>query len=128
MSPAGRPPFVTVPWCSFAASHAALQGILSALFERERSGHGQWVEANLAQALTIHEGASSSWYGYLVSRRWPDAYVGAPSVDESGIAPMHHFVSGCSSARRRTVGGCSSRRIARTSSRRSCGRSTSSGC
>ena len=26
--PTGRPPFVTVPWCSFAASHAALQGIL----------------------------------------------------------------------------------------------------
>ena len=91
MSPTGRPPFVTVPWCSFAASHAALHGILSALFERESSGRGQWVEANLAQALTIHEGASSSWYGYLVSQRWPDAYVAAPSVSEAGV-PMHHFV------------------------------------
>jgi crotonobetainyl-CoA:carnitine CoA-transferase CaiB-like acyl-CoA transferase len=91
MSPTGRPPFVTVPWCSFAASHAALHGILSALFEREGSGRGQWVEANLAQALTIHEGASSSWYGYLVSQRWPDAYVAAPSVSEGG-APMHHFI------------------------------------
>ena len=91
MSPTGRPPFVTVPWCSFAASHAALHGILSALFEREGSGQGQWVEANLAQALTIHEGASSSWYGYLVSQRWPDAYVATPPVNEGG-APMHHFV------------------------------------
>ena len=91
MSPTGRPPFVTVPWCSFAASHAALHGILSALFEREGSGQGQWVETNLAQALTIHEGASSSWYSYLVSHRWPDAYVATPPVSEGG-APMHHFV------------------------------------
>jgi crotonobetainyl-CoA:carnitine CoA-transferase CaiB-like acyl-CoA transferase len=86
-----HPPFVTVPWCSIAASQTALQGILSALLEREASGHGQWVETNLAQALTIHEGASSSWYGYLVSHRWPDAYVATPPVNATGT-PMHHFV------------------------------------
>jgi crotonobetainyl-CoA:carnitine CoA-transferase CaiB-like acyl-CoA transferase len=85
MNPGGRPPFVTAPWCTFAATHGALQGILSALFERGHSGRGQWVETNLAQAVTIHEGASSSWYTYLVSKRWPDAFVAAP-------ATSHHFV------------------------------------
>lgn len=85
MSPGGRPPFVTTPWCTFAATHGALQGILSALLERDQSGRGQWVETNLAQAVTIHEGASSSWYTYLVATRWPEAFVTAP-------ATSHHFV------------------------------------
>jgi len=85
MNPGGCPPFVTTPWCTFAATHGALQGILSALFERGSSGRGQWVETNLAQAVTIHEGASSSWYTYLVSARWPEAFVTAP-------ATSHHFV------------------------------------
>ena len=80
----GRPPFVTVPWCTHAASSAAIQGILTALLERDRSGRGQWVETNLAQAVTIHEGASSSWYTYLVHTRWPEAFVSAPTV-------AHHF-------------------------------------
>jgi crotonobetainyl-CoA:carnitine CoA-transferase CaiB-like acyl-CoA transferase len=89
MSGSARPPFVAVPWCTFAASHGALHGILAALLERERSGLGQWVETNLAQAVTIHEGASSSWYSHLVTRRWPDAYAPAPPV--IGGTPLHHF-------------------------------------
>ena len=85
MNPGGRPPFVTVPWCTHAATSSALQGILSGLLERDRSGRGQWVETNLAQAVTIHEGASSSWYTYLVHTRWPEAFVSAPTV-------AHHFL------------------------------------
>ena len=91
MSVDRQPPFVSVPWCSFAASHTALHGILAALFERESSGRGQWVETNMAQAVTIHEGASSAWYSYLVAQRWPDAFVLAPMVAKSGI-PMSHFI------------------------------------
>jgi crotonobetainyl-CoA:carnitine CoA-transferase CaiB-like acyl-CoA transferase len=88
-----HPPFVSVPWCSFAASQCALHGILSALFERARSGQGQWVEANMAQAVTVHEGASSSWYSYLIARRWPDAFVQTPPVLGPGQGiPMSHFV------------------------------------
>jgi crotonobetainyl-CoA:carnitine CoA-transferase CaiB-like acyl-CoA transferase len=87
---ADHPPFLTVPWCTLASSQAALHGILAALFEREASGAGQWVETNLAQAVTIHEGASSSWYTYLITHRYPDAYVSAPPV--SGSTPMHHFM------------------------------------
>jgi crotonobetainyl-CoA:carnitine CoA-transferase CaiB-like acyl-CoA transferase len=86
-----HPPFVNVPWCSFAASQTALHGVLAALLEREGSGHGQWVEANMAQAVTIHEGATSSWYTHLVTERWPDAFTRVPAVDERGV-PMTPFV------------------------------------
>lgn len=90
MSTEPNPPFLTVPWCSFAASQGALHGILAALLERVSSGRGQWVETNLAQAITIHEGASSSWYSYLVTQRWPEAFAAAPPV--SGAVPGHHFM------------------------------------
>ena len=43
-----------------------------------------WVETNLLQSVTIHEGASSSWYGHLVTTRWPDAFVTA--------APLAHHL------------------------------------
>jgi crotonobetainyl-CoA:carnitine CoA-transferase CaiB-like acyl-CoA transferase len=93
MSRSDHPPFVSVPWCSFAASQCALHGILAALLERERSGHGQWVEANLAQAVTVHEGASSSWYSYLIAQRWPEAFVQTPPILGTGKGvPMSHFV------------------------------------
>ncbi len=91
MSRTGHPPFVSVPWCSFAASQCALHGILSALFERERSGQGQWVETNMTQAVTVHEGASSSWYSYLVAQRWPEAFYQTPPIFDKGV-PMSHFV------------------------------------
>ena len=91
MNPGGQPPYVSVPWCSFAASQTALHGILCALLERESSGRGQWVEANMAQSVTVHEGASSAWYSYLVAQRWPDAFVLAPMVTKSGV-PMSHFI------------------------------------
>jgi crotonobetainyl-CoA:carnitine CoA-transferase CaiB-like acyl-CoA transferase len=86
-----HPPFLSVPWCSFAASQSALQGILSALLDRESSGEGQWVETNLAQSVTVHEGASSSWYSYLISQRWPDSFIRTPPFNEKGV-PMSHFL------------------------------------
>lgn len=90
MTSEASPPFLTVPWCAFAASQSALHGTLAALLERERSGRGQWVETNMAQAITVHEGASSSWYSYLVTHRYPDAFAAAPPV--SGAVPGHHFM------------------------------------
>lgn len=49
------PCFCTVAYPSFAVSQLALQGILAALYDREESGLGQWVEASLARALTIYD-------------------------------------------------------------------------
>lgn len=78
-----HPPFVSVPWCSFPASQTALHGILTALLERERSGHGQRVETNLAQALATLD--PWMWFLYLVTERWPGAYTPDTAVNERGI-------------------------------------------
>ena len=39
-----------IPLADLSAGHFAAQGILLALFERERSGEGQWVQTSLLQA------------------------------------------------------------------------------
>lgn len=49
------PAFCSVAYPSYAASQLLLQGILAALYEREESGVGQWVETSLAEALTIYD-------------------------------------------------------------------------
>lgn len=47
------PVFTGIYWPSVGAAYAALCGISAALFVRETSGHGQWVETSLLQgALT----------------------------------------------------------------------------
>ena len=88
MHDAPHPPFVAVPWCSFPASALALQGILAALHERERSGLGQRVEANLVQGFAALD--PWNWFVRLVNERFPDAYPGADVFDDDGIpaSPM----------------------------------------
>ncbi len=88
MHDAPHPPFVAVPWCSFPASALALQGILAALHERERSGLGQHVEANLVQGFAALD--PWNWFVRLVNERFPDAYPGADVFDDDGIpaSPM----------------------------------------
>jgi crotonobetainyl-CoA:carnitine CoA-transferase CaiB-like acyl-CoA transferase len=83
MHSGAHPPYLGAPWCSFAASQNALQGILAALLERERSGRGQHVEANLAQGFACLD--TWAWYLHLVAQRWPDAYVAVSSFNEKGI-------------------------------------------
>lgn len=82
MSPYPAPPFVNVPFASFAASQIALHGTLAALIERERSGAGQWVETNLVQAFTSLD--TWAWFEHLVAARWPDAFVKTNPYDEQG--------------------------------------------
>ena len=40
------PAYVTVPYCSYAASQLVLHGVLAALLERDESGYGQRVEVS----------------------------------------------------------------------------------
>jgi crotonobetainyl-CoA:carnitine CoA-transferase CaiB-like acyl-CoA transferase len=82
MSPHTAPPFVNVPFASFAASQLALQGTLAALLERSRSGMGQWVETNLAHAFTSLD--TWAWFEYLVADRWPEAFTKTPAFDSQG--------------------------------------------
>ena len=78
-----RPPFVAAPWCSFAASQTALHGVLAALYERERSGLGQHVEANLVQGFAALD--TWAWFLHLIAERWPDAYEPVAVVDDQGV-------------------------------------------
>src|SRR5690606_2920074 len=82
MSPHEAPPFVNVPFASFAASQVAIHGILAALLERSTSGSGQWVETNLAQAFATLD--TWAWFEYLIADRWPDAFTKTASYDELG--------------------------------------------
>ena len=106
MSPHAAPPFVNVPFMSFAASQVAIHGTLAALIERERSGAGQWVETNLVQAFTTLD--TWAWFEHLIADRWPDAFIKTDPYD-SRAARRARSRSCCWSASRRTAAGCSSR-------------------
>ncbi|MDO7842291.1 CaiB/BaiF CoA transferase family protein [Sphingomonas immobilis] len=55
MADRSGPVYCSVAYPSYAASQLLLQGILVALYEREESGAGQWVETSLAEAMTIYD-------------------------------------------------------------------------
>jgi len=77
------PAFISAPYCSASAAHLATHGVLAALIERERSGLGQHVQISMAQALAAHD----TWNGMAIqmAKRYPDAFVAAPPVDEDGV-------------------------------------------
>ncbi|HZP29374.1 MAG TPA: CoA transferase [Acidimicrobiia bacterium] len=84
MAHTDHPPFVTVPFGSFSATQTALHGILTALVERERSGRGQWVEANLVQGFAALD--TWEWMLHLIRQRYPDAFT--PADPFEGGKPM----------------------------------------
>ena len=51
----GRPAYVAAPLAGYGASQAAVQGIVAALIDRDRTGAGQTVHASLVRALTIFD-------------------------------------------------------------------------
>ena len=77
LTPGQDPAYVSVPYASFAAGQTAVQGILAALFEREDSGLGQVVEANLVSGVGALD--TYNWFYEMILRRYPDAFT--PLVD-----------------------------------------------
>jgi len=75
--------FISTPYASWGAAHTAVQGILAALYERETSGCGQHVEADLIRGVATMD--TYSWFKELVGERWPGAFanMGGP-WDEHG--------------------------------------------
>ena len=59
------PVYAAVNALSYTASQIALQGIFAALYVREKSGRGQWVETNLLQGATINGGGGGGGFTYL---------------------------------------------------------------
>jgi crotonobetainyl-CoA:carnitine CoA-transferase CaiB-like acyl-CoA transferase len=83
LTPGPDPAYVSVPYASFAAGQNAVQGILAALYERESSGLGQVVEANLVSGVGSMD--TYNWYYELILRRYPDAFKPlADAFDEQG--------------------------------------------
>jgi crotonobetainyl-CoA:carnitine CoA-transferase CaiB-like acyl-CoA transferase len=83
MAPRPGPSFSSVPYASFSAAQTALQGILTALYVRERSGRGQRVDTSLVQGMAAHD--PWDWFVRLICERYPQAYVPAPPHSERGV-------------------------------------------
>ena len=49
------PAFAAVPTGTWAASQAAVRGILASLIARDRFGHGQWVQTSLLQGMIPYD-------------------------------------------------------------------------
>ncbi|GHG99964.1 CoA transferase [Amycolatopsis acidiphila] len=89
INPRPGPAFVSVPYGSWGAAQTALQGILSALLERESSGRGQHIEADLVRGLCMLD--TWTWFTEMVGLRWPDAYQTVDGFTEDG-EPQAHLV------------------------------------
>jgi crotonobetainyl-CoA:carnitine CoA-transferase CaiB-like acyl-CoA transferase len=83
------PSYVSVPYASYTAAHTALHGILTSLYERETSGLGQRIEANLAQGYASMD--TWQWFNQVITDRYPDAYQATTLFDEDGV-PAGPFV------------------------------------
>ncbi|GAA1867175.1 hypothetical protein GCM10009836_54480 [Pseudonocardia ailaonensis] len=80
MAPREGPAFAAVPFASYSAGQTALQGVLAALLERERSGHGQHVGTSLVQGLAGHD--IWNWFLTLLTTRYAGAFTPAPHVQD----------------------------------------------
>jgi crotonobetainyl-CoA:carnitine CoA-transferase CaiB-like acyl-CoA transferase len=83
------PAFVTVPFASWGAAHTAVHGILAALYERESSGRGQHVEADLVRGMATMD--TWNWFTELIAQRWPDSFTPVHAFDEDGT-PRGHLI------------------------------------
>ncbi len=83
MTPRPGPAFVGAPYCAASVAQVAIHGALTGLIERLKSGRGQRVQANMAQALGAHD----TWNGMVahVAKQYPDAFQSLPPVDEDGV-------------------------------------------
>lgn len=82
------PSFVSVPFATWSAAHTAVHGILSALYERESSGHGQHVDADLVRGVSMLD--TWAWFAEMIGIRWPGAYETIEAYSPAGEpqAPM----------------------------------------
>ena len=83
MAPRPGPAFPAVPYASYSAAHAALHGILAALYVRERTGRGQLVETSLAHAVAAHD--PWEWFLRVLCAKYPQAFTPAPPYSERGV-------------------------------------------
>jgi len=76
------PAFISVPYATWGAAQTALHGIMAALVEREASGRGQQIEADLVRGINAMD--TWNWYQEQVGLRWPDAFQVMEAFSEAG--------------------------------------------
>ncbi|EIV90742.1 CaiB/BaiF CoA-transferase family protein [Frankia sp. QA3] len=76
------PAYCSVAFATWGAAHTAVQGIAAALVERESSGLGQHVEADLVRGVSMID--TWSWFEHLVAVRFPDAYRTVEATTPAG--------------------------------------------
>ncbi|MCP9977507.1 CaiB/BaiF CoA-transferase family protein [Actinomadura madurae] len=82
------PTFISVPFASWSAAQALLQGIFAGLVERETSGLGQLVEVSLAKALSGQDPWNQA--NTMIAQRFPDAFKAEPPISKDGV-PNYTF-------------------------------------
>jgi crotonobetainyl-CoA:carnitine CoA-transferase CaiB-like acyl-CoA transferase len=90
LTPGPDPAYVSVPYASYAAGQTAVQGILAALFERESSGLGQVVEANLVSGVGALD--TYNWFYEMILRRYPDAFQPLADAFDSQGRPQSRLM------------------------------------
>src|ERR1700754_2679506 len=84
------PAYTTFPYASWGAAHAAVQGVLAALLERDSSGHGQTVETNLVTGMGSMD--PYNWFYEMVLERYPGAFEPMDAAYDDQGRPQAYLI------------------------------------
>lgn len=84
------PAYISTPFASFGACQSAIQGILAALIERESSGLGQRVEADLVRGMGSMD--TYNWFYEMILLRYPDAFTPMDNAYDDQDRPQAYLV------------------------------------
>jgi crotonobetainyl-CoA:carnitine CoA-transferase CaiB-like acyl-CoA transferase len=90
LTPRPGPAYIATPYASWGAGHAAVQGILAALLERESSGRGQIVETNLVTGMGSMD--PYNWFYEMVLERYPGAYEPMDAAYDDKGRPQAYLI------------------------------------
>jgi crotonobetainyl-CoA:carnitine CoA-transferase CaiB-like acyl-CoA transferase len=84
------PAYTTFAYASWGAAHAAVQGVLAALLERESSGRGQTVETNLVTGMGSMD--PYNWFYEMVLERYPGAFEPMDAAYDDQSRPQAYLI------------------------------------
>jgi crotonobetainyl-CoA:carnitine CoA-transferase CaiB-like acyl-CoA transferase len=90
LAPRPGPAFTTFTYASWGAAHAAVQGVLAALLERETSGRGQSVETNLVTGMGSMD--PYNWFYEMVLQRYPGAFEPMDAAYDDQGRPQAYLI------------------------------------
>jgi crotonobetainyl-CoA:carnitine CoA-transferase CaiB-like acyl-CoA transferase len=90
LAPRQGPAYTTFAYASWGAAHAAVQGVLAALLERETSGLGQVVETNLVTGMGSMD--PYNWFYEMVLDRYPGAFEPMDAAYDDRGRPQAYLI------------------------------------